>query len=716
MAMCVLQTVMVDAQVPVPDPSTVDSLPCGCRQRNYYYSSWYDTCYWYYVPEACNMFPDEGERVATRWNTDYPDVIQQFADRPIKVKGLWAMVDHYGPGYLVRDSVRLPEYLYIYVRDTNESLPQAGDSLDRWLVRVASVRWDTAQPKMMCMKQTADERLPKHYCYVYEALFDTVYTIMGEYWLWGSVNSNSRHDTVIYDSERDIYLQLPCYDNWPTRYIEYQLCVPPIMWVDQFDKYAYPVFGASSSEVDGPWKLNEFMDGRRRYFGSYGVILDEQQYYVELVSADSSRGFVRSTAYYPAGSYQTITATAHSCYRFCRWNDGDTSNPRTILVTQDTSFTAYFEAAPLYDVAVRSNDTNLGYAELHRWRGIHSGVRPPDVDASGYYWNDGSDTSYCEGDTIRFRAKAYSGAYFWQWDDGVRENPRTVTITQDTVVTAIFSKEEPEPYYPPCPRVYRIVPVVEDVGLEDVGRVRLYWPWSANVLPGARPQQVGWELALGLAGTQPDSCQIIPCATTEKLLSDLEVGVHYVVYVRTLCEDDKYEYYSDWSDGVEIYLFRDRFTVTAEANNTLRGRVYGGGVYGLGEVAVLTASANRHYSFLQWDDGVVENPRTVRVTQDTAFTALFSDWQSVMAADSLGLSMLLLPNPASGSVVCVMGGDLFVGGVLTMTDATGREVLHKELPPQTSSHTIPLSGLAKGVYFVTLVTAQGSTTKKLLVE
>ena len=40
-----------------------------------------------------------------------------------------------------------------------------------------------------------------------------------------------------------------------------------------------------------------------------------------------------------------LTATPESCYRFVAWNDGNTNNPRTIRVTQDTTLTANFERA-----------------------------------------------------------------------------------------------------------------------------------------------------------------------------------------------------------------------------------------------------------------------------------------------------------------------------------------------------------------------------------
>ena len=40
-----------------------------------------------------------------------------------------------------------------------------------------------------------------------------------------------------------------------------------------------------------------------------------------------------------------MTATSESCYRFVAWNDGNTNNPRTIRVTQDTTLIANFERA-----------------------------------------------------------------------------------------------------------------------------------------------------------------------------------------------------------------------------------------------------------------------------------------------------------------------------------------------------------------------------------
>ena len=118
--MIVLLTAEVCAQYPNQTPSR-DTLPCGQRQRYHYYSSWYDTTYFYYSPETYRRYPEYGNIVGFH-DEQNPFTItlqawQQFAPRPIRIKGLWAMVSSrsYDASLHVLDTNRLPEYLYLYV-------------------------------------------------------------------------------------------------------------------------------------------------------------------------------------------------------------------------------------------------------------------------------------------------------------------------------------------------------------------------------------------------------------------------------------------------------------------------------------------------------------------------------------------------------------------------------------------------------------------------
>ena len=268
--------------------------------------------------------------------------------------------------------------------------------------------------------------------------------------------------------------------------------------------------------------------------------------------------------------------------------------------------------------------------------------------------------------------------------------------------TAIFSQDAPPPT---CMEVNGM-----EATVDDSGRVWLSWASGVDGL------HVGWEVAWGLDGTPAYQCNTRRCGTATTIDS-LEKGQWYVAYVRAICMHDSTEYYSDWSRGVRVYIPLDiKYTVTAVANYEERGYVEGGGVYEEGAIATLTAHAAEPYGFLRWNDGSTANSRYVTVTQDTSFTALFVNRDGVATVDSLGRMFKLLPNPASGSVRCLMEGKPFPGGVLTMADASGRKMLHRELPPLTTSHTITLTAYPKGVYFVTLTTTEGSSTQRLVIE
>ena len=65
----------------------------------------------------------------------------------------------------------------------------------------------------------------------------------------------------------------------------------------------------------------------------------------------------------------------------------------------------------------------------------------------------------------------------------------------------------------------------------------------------------------------------------------------------------------------------DQHTVTTNAQN---GTITGGGTYDYGTTATLTATADEHYHFTQWNDGNTDNPRTISVEGDATYTAEFA--------------------------------------------------------------------------------------------
>ena len=104
-----------------------------------------------------------------------------------------------------------------------------------------------------------------------------------------------------------------------------------------------------------------------------------------------------------------ISAIPNYGYRFVRWDDNDTSNPRTVIVTEDKTYTATF-AKNVYSITKNAE------------HGTISG---------------NSSAEYL--DFVTLTVNADYGYHFTQWSDGLKDNPRIFQITKDTTFTAEFA-------------------------------------------------------------------------------------------------------------------------------------------------------------------------------------------------------------------------------------------------------------------------------------
>lgn len=66
-------------------------------------------------------------------------------------------------------------------------------------------------------------------------------------------------------------------------------------------------------------------------------------YTITVVSADDNMGTVTGGGTFNAYTNTTITATPYDGYRFVQWQDGNTEHIRTITVTSNATYTAYFD-------------------------------------------------------------------------------------------------------------------------------------------------------------------------------------------------------------------------------------------------------------------------------------------------------------------------------------------------------------------------------------
>ena len=163
------------------------------------------------------------------------------------------------------------------------------------------------------------------------------------------------------------------------------------------------------------------------------------------------------------------------------------------------------------------------------------------------------------------------------------------------------------------------------------------------------------------------------------------------------------------SDTAFVAIFTEAVS-TPTITVTVNDATMGSATYTLdGNTAVLTATANEGYNFLTWSDGNTENPRTVTVTSDTTFMAIFSPASSLQEVNAREFA--LYPNPAK-SFVNLEFEALKENTLLQILDLNGRKVRTFDLKAGVENLRIDLGDLPKGIYTVMI----GNTTKKLIVE
>lgn len=133
---------------------------------------------------------------------------------------------------------------------------------------------------------------------------------------------------------------------------------------------------------------------------------------VSLKSQDNGQGTVvmKKQATTCEDNTAIIEAIAKENYRFARWSDGNTDNPRTIIVTGDTTYTAEF-GSNLCTITV-----------------IYDNMKGA-VTGTG---------NYTIGTQVCLEATPNSGYEFVKWSDGKTYNPYIFTATKDLTLEAEF--------------------------------------------------------------------------------------------------------------------------------------------------------------------------------------------------------------------------------------------------------------------------------------
>ena len=155
------------------------------------------------------------------------------------------------------------------------------------------------------------------------------------------------------------------------------------------------------------------------------VDLKEFIRYFNIETSAVGNGTVTEGGTYAEGTEITLTATPDEGYQFTQWSDGNTDNPRTLVLTQDTSLVAHFEI-----IYLQPDTVTLCYDETYQWH-------DKTYDASGVYidtLSSGVATLYLTilpqvEETIEEATICSGDTYTWQADGKEYAESGTYSVT-----------------------------------------------------------------------------------------------------------------------------------------------------------------------------------------------------------------------------------------------------------------------------------------------
>ena len=351
-------------------------------------------------------------------------------------------------------------------------------------------------------------------------------------------------------------------------------------------------------------------------WGNFSDIREMLPYTLNVASADLTMG-TASVTQQPTCTDATaiITATPNEGCVFVQWNGGNTDNPRTITVTSNAEYTAYFG----HNITVVSADETMGT-----------------VSGGGTYPN---------GEQVEISAVANEHYHFVQWNDGNTDNPRTITVTGNATYTATFAIDQ-----------FSITVESDNINFGNVSGSGTYG-YGSEIQISATPAEHHHFTQWNDGNT--DNPRTITVTSDSTFTASFAIDQHTVTVesadteMGTVSEGGTYDYgneiqisatpaegygFATWNDGntdnprtvtvTEDITYTATFgawrTITVLSADETMGIVSGGGVYVEGAQVEISAEAVEHYHFAQWNDGNTDNPRTITVTGDATYTASFA--------------------------------------------------------------------------------------------
>ncbi|MBR5254921.1 MAG: leucine-rich repeat domain-containing protein [Bacteroidales bacterium] len=123
-------------------------------------------------------------------------------------------------------------------------------------------------------------------------------------------------------------------------------------------------------------------------------------------------------------------------------------------------------------------------------------------------------------------------------------------------------------------------------------------------------------------------------------------------------------------------------------------------------IGTLTATANEGYRFVIWNDGNTDNPRTVALSSDTTFSAIFAEINESSLMDVEHSELSFFPNPTKSEITFSQMIEK-----VEVIDLTGKTIF-----TFTNAKTINIESLPAGAYYLRLTNNDKAIMRKVIKE
>lgn len=384
---------------------------------------------------------------------------------------------------------------------------------------------------------------------------------------------------------------------------------------------------------------------------SFEAVFAEALYYISASPNNSLYGTVEGTGYYRFGDSCALIATPNSGYEFLKWTKDNvevsTDEMYVFAVTEDAQYVAVFGEPSVTYYTITTAVTPAGAGT---------------VEGGG---------TFAAGSTVYLGATANLGWAFEKWSDGNTDNPREITVNGNATYTAKFAQLSYTLTVNANPAAGGSVTGGGEYHYGDVAQLTAtpndgytFLSWSDGLTIATRVVTVTGDATytayFNAAGATTFTVTV---DANDPNLGTVTGGGVYpensVIQISATPAPNAR--FLKWKDGntdnprevtvtsdltfTAMFEAKPEYTITVVSDDPTMGTVNGGGTFIEGTEIQISATPLAGFYFTGWNDGNADNPRTIVVTENATFRALFS------ANAVITFNVTLICNPSEGTLI-----------------------------------------------------------------